>query len=87
MFFVGIFGGGLKSRELGVTHPKTCPRCHNTEPWTLYKTSKYFSLFFIPVAHWGHRYLVSCPICGEARELGSREEALSSLSGNTKDHN
>ncbi|UCF07135.1 MAG: zinc-ribbon domain-containing protein [bacterium] len=76
MFFIGIFGGGEKAKEIGRTEPKNCPRCHNTHPWTVYEVSKYFSFFFIPVARWGYRYIASCPICRESYGLHSKEEAF-----------
>lgn len=79
MFFMGIFGGGEKAEELGRTSPHTCPRCHNTEPWTVFEVHKYFSAFFIPVARWSRRYLASCSICGETHPFASREEAISNL--------
>ena len=75
MFFIGIFGGGEKAVELGLTSPLVCPRCQNTEPWTVFEIHKYFSAFFIPVARWGRRYAASCPICGEIRPFASRKEA------------
>lgn len=75
MFFIGIFGGGVKQKAMGSTSQRNCPRCHNTTPWIVYDTTKYFSLFFIPVARWGKRYFISCPICGETIALDSRDEA------------
>lgn len=72
MFFIGIFGGGTKARRLGSTRRRECPRCRNTEPWTVIETSKYFSAFFIPIARWGRRRIACCPICGEEAEPDSR---------------
>jgi hypothetical protein len=75
MFFVGIFGGGVKASHLGTSLPRNCPRCHNTQPWSVYETKRYFSFFFIPVATWGRHCHLSCPICGERTDLDSCEEA------------
>lgn len=81
MFFIGIFGVDTLAKPLGVTAPKTCPRCHNAVPWTIFETSRRFTFFFIPIIGWGRRYHVSCPICGETMTLGSLEEALGLKAG------
>ncbi len=81
MFFIGIFGVDMQATPLGVTAPKTCPRCHNAVPWTILETSRRFSLFFIPVFTWGRAYHVSCPICGESLPLRSHDEALGMRGG------
>jgi hypothetical protein len=79
MFFIGIIGGGIRAKPLGASHPRICPRCHNTEPWTVYETSKYLSLFFVTIARWNRRYHMTCPICHETLDIDSREEAFDSI--------
>ncbi len=81
MFFIGIFGVDTPAKWLGVTVPRTCPRCHNAVPWTIYETRRRFSFFFIPIFSWGRRYHASCPICGETLILDSLEEALGLKAG------
>lgn len=81
MFFFGIFGVDTRVTPLGVTAPRSCPRCGNAVPWSIVETHRRFTLFFIPVFTWGYRYAVVCPVCHETLGLGSREEALGLKAG------
>ncbi len=64
MFF--LFGYGRKQQQLGPGATRTCPRCHNTTQWVRVREFSQFTVFFIPVARWGRKYLEACGICGTA---------------------
>lgn len=70
-----IFGiGDTKSTHLGTIGLMDCPRCHNTSPWPIHRERSYISLFFLPVIPYRTRYLLSCPVCREAREITESEK-------------
>lgn len=74
MFF--IFGvGDRKTKLIGHTAMMDCPRCGNTSAWPVQREKTYFSLFFIPLIPYRTRYLLSCPVCREAREISEDEVA------------
>jgi len=59
-----IFGWGHhKSENLGPVLPKKCANCKNEEYWQLYKISKWFTLFFLPVFPYDSNKLIVCPVC------------------------
>lgn len=51
-----------------------CPRCHNTAPYVVHQLRTWFTLFFIPVIPYSTKYLLSCTICREAREITAEEK-------------
>ena len=67
MFF--LFGLGAKQRDLGPGEVRTCPNCGNTSRWARVQESRQLTVFFVPVARWGRRYLEVCTICGTAVEV------------------
>jgi len=73
MFF--IFGiGDKKTKLLGQTPLMDCPRCSNTTEWTIHRQKTYFSLFFIPLIPYRTEFILSCPVCREAREIDESEK-------------
>ncbi len=72
MIIVGF--GQRKTQELGIAGMMDCPRCHNTAPWPIHRERTYFSLFFIPLIPYNTRYLLSCPVCREAREITAEDK-------------
>jgi hypothetical protein len=64
-----LFGAGIRLKDLGAGHERTCPRCHNTAAWSRVRRFHELTLFFIPVARWGRQELEACPICGQQHEL------------------
>ncbi len=70
-----IFGfGHQKATSLGNIGAMDCPRCHNTAPYVIHRVRTYFSLFFIPLIPYSTKYLLSCTICREAREISEAEK-------------
>lgn len=70
-----IFGiGDKKAQLLGTIGMMDCPRCNNTSEWPIHKERSYFSLFFIPLIPYSTRYLLSCPVCRETREITEEEK-------------
>lgn len=70
-----IFGfGDRKSQELGRIGPINCPRCNNTSPFVVHQERAYFSLFFIPLIPYSTKFLLSCPVCREARQITTEEK-------------
>lgn len=59
-----IFGWGHhKTENLGPVLPKKCGNCKNEEYWHLYKTSKWFTLFFFPLFPYESDKMIICPVC------------------------
>lgn len=72
MFFV--FGFGKQTvKDYGATPEQYCGHCHNQSPRRLAKATTWFTLFFIPVIPYRTRYMLLCPICGNAQELPKEE--------------
>tara|TARA_B100000378_G_C17956682_1_gene382037 strand:+ start:339 stop:647 length:309 start_codon:yes stop_codon:yes gene_type:complete len=81
MFF--IIGLTPTHKVVGPLDEETCTHCNNTRHWILSKTSRFISLFFIPIIPLGSKYFKSCPICRNSVELSHEEfkglETLASL--------
>ncbi len=73
MFFIFSLGD-RKTKHLGNTGLMDCPRCHNTSEWAIHLERTYFSLFFIPLIPYKTEYLLSCPVCRQARPITEREK-------------
>lgn len=59
-----IFGwGGGRAKDFGPALPTDCPNCNNEVVLRYYTSTKWFSLFFIPVIPYNKRHLLICPIC------------------------
>ncbi len=72
MFFV--FGFGKQTvKDYGQTPEQYCGRCHNQSLRRLAKVTSWFTLFFIPVIPYRSRYMLVCPVCGNAQELPKEE--------------
>ena len=63
--------GQRKTQQLGTIGLMDCPRCGNTSEWPVHRERTYFSLFFIPLIPYSTRYLLSCPVCRESREISA----------------
>lgn len=70
-----IFGWGNSDKALGEGCTLECPNCHNVRRWQVVQSSQKASLFFIPVAKWGSKYWMVCPVCSESVELLSEQQA------------
>jgi hypothetical protein len=65
-----IFGWNHKiSKYFGPVLPQKCQHCNNEEFWHLYKISKWFTLFFIPIFQYESQSLLVCPICKNSMQI------------------
>lgn len=72
MFF--IFGWNhKKTTSYGPVNQHMCQNCNNTEFWHINKTSRYFTLFFIPIFPHDIEYWFHCPICNNGINLVKSE--------------
>jgi hypothetical protein len=72
--FAIIFGWNHpETKQYGAVEPNRCSKCRNTEPWILYRLSRWFTLFFIPIFPHGYKYWHSCPICSHSLDLRHEE--------------
>ena len=69
MFFIGIFGIQDKEKYIGTYNNIECPSCGRLTMYDIYKSYRYFHIFFIPVFRWNTRYLVKTSCCGCIYEL------------------
>ena len=70
-----IFGfGHQKAKILGHIGAMDCPRCNNTSPFVVHQAKTYFTLFFIPLIPYSTRFLLSCPVCRETRQISAEEK-------------
>lgn len=58
-----IFGWRTIAKFLGLVFKKKCDHCHNEDYWTLTKSTKWFTLFFIPAIPLSSKYFLACPVC------------------------
>jgi hypothetical protein len=58
-----IFGWRTIIKNIGAVYKKMCDRCHNEKFWILTKSTRWFTLFFIPIIPTRTRYFLACPIC------------------------
>lgn len=74
MFF--IFGISNGEKKLDFVQTMLCSRCGQFGRLEVYVTYMYFSLFFIPIFHWGKCYYVKSSCCnavyGIEKELGKQ---------------
>jgi len=70
-----IVGWGNSGKTLGLGPERDCDRCNNRSSWVVVENSKKVRLYFVPVAKWNAEYFMACPVCKNAVELGSREQA------------
>lgn len=69
-----IFGWKRRSKNLGQSYPQYCERCQNDSIFSLIKTRRWLSIFFIPVFPISRvEYFLSCDICGHAAEIDRHE--------------
>lgn len=68
-----IFGIDRIVKEIGPIEEKLCPHCSNRKHWLLQKSSRVFSLFFIPLIPFSTKYSIYCPICNYGSEINGDE--------------
>ncbi|HET9051939.1 MAG TPA: zinc ribbon domain-containing protein [Candidatus Dormibacteraeota bacterium] len=63
-----IFGGRRTVKPLGILQAR-CPRCGQVAAQRLVRSTRWFTLFFIPVIPLGSRHIATCTYCGSAVEV------------------
>lgn len=71
-----IWGSREFKKELGIMPQQyECGHCHNTSNYSIYRTWRWFTLYWIPIFPISFRhYYVTCPICNYGKEI-TKEEA------------
>ncbi len=68
MFF--LFGWGRKMTKFyGDVLEQNCLVCRRKGAWGLYRVSKWFTLFFIPIFPYETIYYLVCPYCKSYEEI------------------
>ena len=68
---VVVFGWGQgKTTDQGEVVEVRCPTCHNDVYLHAIRSSKEFSLYFIPLAPYGTNEALACPICRHGMQTG-----------------
>lgn len=67
MFFIGVFGIGNKTKNLGTVNFK-CTGCIG-EKFSLMELSRSFDIFFIPVFRYNKEYIIICEECRSVYKL------------------
>lgn len=70
-----IWGWRTFVSKIGILFRRLCSHCKNEEYWILNRTTKWFTLFFIPVLPLGSKYFLSCPICQYGFDLDREQVA------------
>jgi hypothetical protein len=58
-----IFGWRTIIKNIGIVFKRMCDHCHNEDYWILTRTTRWFTLFFIPAIPIESKYFLACPIC------------------------
>lgn len=69
MFFIGVFGIQDKEQNIGTCNNIICPSCGRLSRYVIYKSFRYFHLFFIPIFRWNMKYIVKTSCCSCLYEL------------------
>lgn len=69
MFFIAFFGIQDKEKHIGTCHNIVCPSCGKLSRYEVYKSYRYFHIFFIPIFKWNIRYMVRTSCCNCLYEL------------------
>lgn len=69
MFFIGLFGIQDKEKYMGSYNNIVCLSCGRWTRYDIYKSYRYFHIFFIPIFWWDVKYLVKGTCCGCLYEL------------------
>ncbi len=70
-----IFGfGGGRPKDRGPVIPARCPNCGNENYLRHVSSTRWFSLFFIPLVPYSTKHFLLCPVCTQGRPL-TRDQA------------
>lgn len=70
IFIIGI---DRKKKQIGPIEERLCPHCSNEKHWILEKSSRFISLFFIPIIPISKKFYAYCPICNFSQEMAGEE--------------
>lgn len=68
-----IWGTRGFNKIMGYTKQYTCRHCNNISAWELVRTSRWFTLFFIPIFPFSFKYLALCPVCQHGAQLSKED--------------
>jgi len=69
MFFIAFFGVQDKDKYIGTCNNTECPSCGRLSRFDVYKSYRYFHVFFVPTFRWNVKYIVKTSCCGCLYEL------------------
>ena len=69
MFFMAFFGIQDKDKYIGTYNNIVCLSCGRFGRFEIYKSYRYFHIFFIPIFRWYVKYIVKTSCCGCLYEL------------------
>jgi len=69
-----IFGWGKGAKKLADLGFMKCGNCKNYSWFSLFEVSSKVKLYFVPVAKYGKRYVMACPICQGGIEVTKEEK-------------
>lgn len=58
-----LAGWNGDQKRVGNFGMSKCGHCGNWQPLGIYELSQKITLYFIPIAKWGKKYAIICPIC------------------------
>lgn len=64
-----IANSGTKSEDLTFQQTVICPFCGRYSSMHAYKTYRYISLYFIPLARWNKKYYLETKCCNSVYEI------------------
>ena len=73
-----IYGSRAFQKVFGNTAPQTCGYCKEVAELKVFRVSKWFTLFYIPLFPFSYKYYLQCPYCEVMSEI-SKEEAKSAV--------
>ncbi|HUC88456.1 MAG TPA: zinc-ribbon domain-containing protein [Candidatus Paceibacterota bacterium] len=75
-----IFGWRTLIKNIGAVFKRMCDHCHNEDYWILTRSTRWFTLFFIPVIPTSSKYFLACPVCKYGFALkGDQIESIKAL--------
>ncbi len=62
MFFI-IWGARNIIKDFGPVGEFLCNNCNNKKHWKLLRSSRWFTIFYIPIFPYKTKYFILCPTC------------------------
>lgn len=70
-----IFGWRTIIKNIGAVFKRMCDHCNNENYWVLTRSTRWFTLFFIPVLPISSKYFLACPVCSYGFTLNDEQIA------------